>query len=113
MNHSTLRKGMLHTAAEGGEPRPGATTGDEGVGEGDLGVGEEGGGGSRGEGGGGRKWGGTSVPRVPNPKLIPKWDGVHGVPGDAHLHSDVSGVCRGPSCVLEALWRNGRVHIYY
>ena len=53
MNHSTLRKGMLHKAAEGGEPRPGATTGDEGVGEGDLGVGEEGGGGSRGEGAGG------------------------------------------------------------
>ena len=37
---------------------------------------------------------------------------MHGAPGDAHLHSDVSGVCRGPSCVLEALWRNGRVHIY-
>ena len=52
------------------------------------------------------------VPWIPRPKLIPKWDGMHGVPGDAHLHLEASGTCRGPSCVLEALWRNGRVHIY-
>ena len=32
---------------------------------------------------------------------------MHGVPGDAHLHLEVSGKCRGSSCVLEALWRNG------
>ena len=56
--------------------------------------------------------GGRLVPWIPRPKLSPKRDGVHGAPGDSHLHSGVSGVCRGPSCVLEALWRNGRVHIY-
>ena len=37
---------------------------------------------------------------------------MHAVPGDAHLHIEVSGACRVPSCVLETLWRNGRVHIY-
>ena len=52
------------------------------------------------------------VPWVPRPKLIPKSDGMHGVSGDAHLHMEVLGACRGPSCVLEALWRNGRVHIF-
>ena len=52
------------------------------------------------------------VPWIPRPKLIPKGDGMHGVSGDAHLHMEVTGACRGPSCVLEALWRNIRVHIY-
>ena len=50
MNHSTLQRGMLHTAAE----RETATEGDRGgrgAGEGDLGVGEGPGGGVRGGGG--------------------------------------------------------------
>ena len=37
---------------------------------------------------------------------------MYGASGDAHLRMEVSGACRGPSFVLEALWRNGRVHIY-
>ena len=37
---------------------------------------------------------------------------MRGASGDAHLHIEVSGACRGLSCVLEALRRNGRVHIY-
>ena len=37
---------------------------------------------------------------------------MYGASGDAHLRLEVSGACRGLSFVLEALWRNGRVHIY-
>ena len=44
----------------------------------------------RGGGGGGRRRERRLVPWIPRPKLIPKWDGMHGVPGDAHLHSEVS-----------------------
>ena len=53
-NHSTLQRGMLHTAAEGGTATEGDREGGRGAGEGDLGVGEGPGGG----GGGGRRWGG-------------------------------------------------------
>ena len=98
---------MLHTAAEGGT----ATEGDRGGG-GVPGRVTWGLGRGRGGGGGGRRRERRLVPWIPRPKLIPKWDGMHGAPGDAHLHLEVSGKCRGSSCVLEALWRNGRVHIY-
>ena len=37
---------------------------------------------------------------------------MYGASGDAHLRVEVPGACRGLSFVLEALWRNGRVHIY-
>jgi len=56
--------------------------------------------------------GGRLVPWIPRPKLIPERDGMCGASGDAHLRLEVSGACRGLSFVLEALWRNGRVHIY-
>ena len=53
-NHSTLQRGMLHTAAEGGTATEGDREGGRGAGEGDLGVGEgPGGGGGGGVGGGG------------------------------------------------------------
>ena len=84
-----------------------------------MGVGEERGGGSRGGvgGGWGRKWGGTSVPRVPNPKLIPERDGSGGVSRDAHLCFEVSGACRllsfAPEALILHLGRRGRVYIYH
>ena len=37
---------------------------------------------------------------------------MYGASGDAHLRMEVPRACRGPSFALEALWRNGRVHIY-
>jgi hypothetical protein len=55
---------------------------------------------------------GRLVPWIPRPKFIPERDGMYGASGDAHLRMEVPGACRGPSFVLEALWRNGRVHIY-
>ena len=55
---------------------------------------------------------GRLVPWIPRPKFIPERDGMYGASGDAHLRLEVSGACRGLSFVLEALWRNGRVHIY-
>jgi hypothetical protein len=61
-------------------------------------------------GGGVGGGGGGLVPWNPRPKLIPERDGMYGASGDAHLRMEVSGACRGPSFVLEALWRNGRVY---
>ena len=65
---------------------------------------------------GGRKWGGTSVPRVPNPKLIPERDGSGGVSRDAHLCFEVSYACRLLRFALEALvlylGRGGRVYVH-
>ena len=55
--------------------------------------------------------GGRLVPWIPRPKLSPKWDGVHGAPGDAHLHSGVSGVCRGPSFVSGRLYLHVDPHL--
>ena len=46
---------------------------------------------------------GGLVPWIPRPKLIPERDGMYGASGDAHLRMEVSGACRGPSFVLEAL----------
>ena len=54
---------------------------------------------------------GRLIPWIPRPKFIPERDGMYGASGDAHLRMEVSGACRGPSVALEALWRNGRVHI--
>ena len=45
--------------------------------------------------------GGGLVPWIPCPKLIPERDGMYGASGDAHLRTEVSGACRGPSFVLE------------
>ena len=56
--------------------------------------------------------GGGLVPWIPRPKLIPERDGMYGASGETHLRVEVSGACRGPSFVLEALWCSGRVHIY-
>ena len=70
-NHSTLQRGMLHTAAEGGTATEGDRGGGGGAGEGDLGVGEGPG------GGGGRRRERRLVPWIPRPKLIPKWDGMY------------------------------------
>ena len=55
---------------------------------------------------------GRLVPWIPRPKLIPERDGMYGASGDTHLRMEVPGACRGPSFVQEALWRNGRIHIY-
>ena len=73
-----------------------------------MGVGEERGGGAAGEGG--RKRAGASVPRVPNPKLVPERDGVSGVPWDTYLHSEVSDARRLLRLVLEVLGHRGGVN---
>ena len=75
-------------------------------------MGERGEGGPRREGGGGREWGGTSVARVPNPKLIPERDGSGGAPRDAHLCAEVSDARRLLCFTPEALGRSGCVYIY-
>ncbi len=62
---------MLHTAAEGGTTTRGDNGGTKVTGRVTWGLGKRGEGAAE-ERGGGRKWGGTSVPRVPNPKLIPE-----------------------------------------
>ena len=59
---------------------------------------------------------GDSVPRVPNPKLIPERDGSGGVSWDAHLCFEVSDACRLLRFALEVLilylGRSGRVFWY-
>ena len=69
--------------------------------------------GSRGGGEGGRKRGGTLVPRIPNPKLIPERDGSGGVSWDADLRFEVPGACRLLCFALEAfIFVLGRTIIY-
>jgi hypothetical protein len=79
-------------------------------------LGKRGEGVAEGGGAGGRKWGGTSVPRVPNPKLIPERDGGGGVSRDAHLCFEVSDACLlslAPEALILHLGRRGRVYIYH
>ena len=70
--------------------------------------------GSRGGGEGGRKRGGTLVPRIPNPKLIPERDGSGSVSWDADLRFEVPGACRLLCFALEAfIFVLGRSGLFY
>ena len=70
--------------------------------------------GEGGGGGGGRKRGGTLVPRIPDPKLIPEWDGSGGVSSDAHLRFEVPGACRLLRFALEVfIFVLGRSGLFY
>ena len=53
-----------------------------------------------------------TVPRVPNPKLIPERDGSGGVPWDTHLRLEVSDARRLLNVAPEAPGRSGGVYIY-